>query len=149
MTLNASGSLPARTRLYSAGVTRRLVRSPAAPKIVIVAGGAWRREPDAATVDEGVGAMVFASLILLPVIDAVWRLGAGSLGGLSTTQAAPGARLWARGRVRSEGVLSWAILDAPHWQLEPNATSPSRAGGRGARGAKLGNRLLLPRVCLA
>src|SRR6266851_6659985 len=89
MTLNASGTLPARTRLYSAGVTRRLVRSPAAPKIVIVAGGAWRREPDVATVDEGVGAMVFASLILLPVIDAVWRLGAGSLGGLSTTQAAP------------------------------------------------------------
>src|ERR1700676_4660 len=47
-------------------MTRRLVRSPAAPKIVMVAGGAWRLEAGIATVAAAVGAMVSASLILLP-----------------------------------------------------------------------------------
>src|SRR6476619_7424254 len=44
MMAKSSESFPARTRLYSAGTTRRLVRSPPAPKIVRVAGGA--RWPD-------------------------------------------------------------------------------------------------------
>src|SRR5262249_18651388 len=42
MTEKSSASLLARTRLYRAGTIRRLVRSPAAPKMVITAGGARR-----------------------------------------------------------------------------------------------------------
>src|SRR5262249_31814393 len=41
-----SGSTPDFARLYKAGISRRLVKSPAAPKITIVAGGAAR--PDVA-----------------------------------------------------------------------------------------------------
>src|SRR3954471_8900872 len=44
MIAKSSESFPARTRLYSAGTTRRFVRSPPAPKIVRIAGGA--RWPD-------------------------------------------------------------------------------------------------------
>src|SRR3954447_9904425 len=44
MMAKSSESFPARTRLYSAGTTRRFVRSPPAPKIVRIAGGA--RWPD-------------------------------------------------------------------------------------------------------
>src|SRR3954462_8013594 len=40
MMAKSSESFPARTRLYSAGTTRRFVRSPPAPKIVRIAGGA-------------------------------------------------------------------------------------------------------------
>src|SRR5215467_6375764 len=39
---NRSGSLRACTRWYSAGTTRRLVRSPPAPKITKVADCGWR-----------------------------------------------------------------------------------------------------------
>src|SRR6476646_5231674 len=41
-----SESTPDFARLYRAGISRRLVKSPAAPKITIVAGGATR--PDVA-----------------------------------------------------------------------------------------------------
>src|SRR6476469_7124551 len=44
MMAKSSESVPARTRLHSAGTTRRFVRSPPAPKIVRIAGGA--RWPD-------------------------------------------------------------------------------------------------------
>src|SRR3954467_14303954 len=44
MMAKSSESFPARTRLYSAGTTRRFVRSPPARKIVRIAGGA--RWPD-------------------------------------------------------------------------------------------------------
>src|SRR5215218_3076149 len=44
MMAKSSESFLARTRLYSAGTTRRFVRSPPAPKIVRIAGGA--RWPD-------------------------------------------------------------------------------------------------------
>ena len=62
-------------------MTRRLVRSPAAPKIVMVAGGAWRLEARIVTVGAVVGAMVFASLILLPceVREPLQWIGTGSL----------------------------------------------------------------------
>src|SRR6476661_5241128 len=44
MMAKSSENFPARTRLYSAGTTRRFVKSPPAPKIVRIAGGA--RWPD-------------------------------------------------------------------------------------------------------
>src|SRR5215468_2139024 len=39
MMAKRSGSFPALSKLYSAGTMRRFVRSPPAPKIVMVAGG--------------------------------------------------------------------------------------------------------------
>src|SRR6266481_6080189 len=58
-----SGSLPPLTRLWSAGTTRRLVRSPAAPKITMVAG-AGRRPGKLFPI---VAAASAASLGLLPL----------------------------------------------------------------------------------
>src|SRR5262252_8546504 len=58
MMANRSGSLRACTRWYSAGTTRRLVRSPPAPKITKVADCGWRPrgafDAVSAPLDEGV-----------------------------------------------------------------------------------------------
>src|SRR6516165_8665228 len=56
-------------------MTRRLVRSPPAPKIVMVAGGAWRPEAVLAAVAEAAGAIVSASLIALPCDTIVRPIG--------------------------------------------------------------------------
>src|ERR1700731_3159596 len=107
-------------------MTRRLVRSPAAPKIVMVAGGAWRLEAGIATVAAAVGAMVSASLILLPceVREPLQRIGTGSLrvGTIHVTSSSQvmckGGREIGRGPELRDLGRNLAAFDQPGFSLD-------------------------------
>src|SRR5262245_28122302 len=77
-----SGSIPPRTRLYSAGTTRRLVRSPPAPKMAITAGAGRRLEKHLAIAAASAANVGFA--LLSSPANVPWRLLRRDKGALSS-----------------------------------------------------------------
>src|SRR5262249_5139002 len=118
MMAKRSGSFPALSKLYSAGTMRRFVRSPPAPKIVMVAGGGrWSGKLLAA---------VAAASAPIPVV------------GLSPGDAVePPVR-------RDEGVLSFRSTSALLTMLPNNAPAATSFSGSSKSEASLSYAALVP-----